>query len=165
MVKTHPVPGTSRTRRTPWFASTQRRQIARPSPSPDRSWPRWVNGRNMRDSRVWNALHQKNEGIARLQTNEEPSSCPVAARSYETRKHRAIPRYRSGRRAGDGRADRGVSDVADQRSQGRLLARSGRPPDTFSLRHMPTRCDTLKHASAAVERSRLGCVAEQLPAR
>jgi hypothetical protein len=54
---------------------------------------------------VWNALHQKNEGIAPLQTNEESSSRPVAVRSYEARTHRALSWYRSGRRACDGRAD------------------------------------------------------------
>jgi len=47
MVKTHPKPGRSWTLRTPWFASTLRRQIANPSPRPDLSPPHWVNGRNI----------------------------------------------------------------------------------------------------------------------
>jgi hypothetical protein len=37
MVKMQPVPGRSRTRRIPLLASTLRRQIDSPSPSPDRS--------------------------------------------------------------------------------------------------------------------------------
>jgi hypothetical protein len=59
-------------------------------------------GARRRCFRVWNAFHQKNEGIAHLQTNEESPSRPVAVRSYEARKHRALSRYRSGRCAGDG---------------------------------------------------------------
>jgi bifunctional non-homologous end joining protein LigD len=62
-----------------------------------------LNGEDTRG--VWNALHQKNKGIAHLQTNEESPSCPVAVRSHETRKYRAIPGNRGGRCAGDGRAD------------------------------------------------------------
>jgi hypothetical protein len=51
MVKTQPDPGTSRTRTIPLFASTLRRQIASPSPSPDLSLPLCSKGRN-----IWSAL-------------------------------------------------------------------------------------------------------------
>jgi hypothetical protein len=63
----------------------------------------WI--RHQRCFRIWNSLHQENESIADLQTNKESSSCPAAVRSYKARKHGPLSRYRSGRRAGNGRAD------------------------------------------------------------
>ena len=51
MVKTHPEPEMSRTRSVPSFASTLRRQMASPSPSPDWSVPLCVKGKN-----IWSAL-------------------------------------------------------------------------------------------------------------
>ena len=47
IVNTHPRFGTSRTPRTPLFASTPRWQMANPSPNPDRSLPTCLNGLNI----------------------------------------------------------------------------------------------------------------------
>ena len=62
-------------------------------------------GTRSRRFRVWNSLYWKDESIADLQTDKESSSCPAAVRSYEARKYGPLSRYRSGRRAGNGRAD------------------------------------------------------------
>ena len=47
IVNTHPRPATSRTVKSPSFASTLRRETASPSPMPDLSSPLCLNGRNI----------------------------------------------------------------------------------------------------------------------
>lgn len=57
---------------------------------------------------VWHAHHAPNKGHADLPANEEPSGSPTPSWAYQVRKHGAIPRHRSRRRAGNRRADRKV---------------------------------------------------------
>ena len=96
-----------------------------------REYARIVHCWGCRDRPGWCGLRYPldatNEDFVDLPAYQESSGRAAATRAYQTRKYRPLPRHRGRRRAGNGRADRGLTKMLAGRGCGRGPAKSGRP--------------------------------------